>query len=101
MGFLSKEVRLGGRTSKESMFLKPPFNCRFGDFFWNFIRISPLYFKFPLENYNVIIDRIVKVPLEDPWDKEFCTIKAKGRKLFLKVCRFVMGFEEFKTITNF
>ena len=101
MGFLSKEVRLGGRTSKESMFLEPTFNCRFVDFFWNFIRIPPLYFKFPLEDYNAIIERIVKVPLEDPWNKEFCAIKAKGRKLFLKVCRFVMGFEEFKTITNF
>ena len=53
-----------------------------------------------MKNYNAIIDRIVKVPLEDPWNKEFCTIKAKGRKLFLKVSRFVMGFEEFKTIMN-
>ena len=90
MGFLSKEVRLGRRTSKESMFLAPTFNCRFGDFFWNFVRIPPLYFKFPLENYNAIIDRIVKVPLEDPRNKKFCTIKVKERKLFLKVRRFVM-----------
>ena len=90
MEFLSNEVRLRGRTSKESMFLEPAFNCRFGDFFWNFVRIPSLYFKFPLENYNAIIDRIVKVPLEDPRNKEFCTIKEKERKLFLKVRRFVM-----------
>ena len=71
MGFLSKEVRLGGRTSKESMFLEPTFNYRFGDFFRNFVRIPPFYFKFPLENYNAIIDRIIKIPLEDPRNKNF------------------------------
>ena len=86
MRFLSKEVRLGRRTSKKSMFLEPTFNCRFG----NFVRIPPFYFKFSLENYNAIIDRIVNVPLEDPRNKEFRTIKAKERKLFLKVRRFVM-----------
>ena len=54
-----------------------------------------------MENYNTIIDRIVKLPLEDPRNKEYYTIKAKGGKLFLKVRRFVMCFEEFKTIMNF
>ena len=39
--------------------------------------------------------------MKDPRDKEFYTIKAKGRKLFLKVRRFVMSFEEFKTIIDF
>ena len=54
-----------------------------------------------MKNYNAIIDRIVKIPLEDPRNKKLRIIKAIGRKLFLKVKRFVMYFEEFKTITNF
>ena len=52
-----------------------------------------------MENYNTIIEGVVKVPLGDTRNEEFCTKKAKERKLFLKGIRFVMCFEEF-TITD-
>ena len=95
--FWARKLDWEGRLPRTPCFWSQPS----GNFLWNSIRIPPFYFKFSLENYNAIIEWIVKVPLENPRNEEFCAIKAEGRKLFLKVRRFVIFFQEFKTITKF
>ena len=100
MGLLGQEVRLSGCISKEPMLLKPGFYSLFRDSFRDFIKIPPFHMEFSLKNRNAITMGEIKVPLVDPGNKEFCTVKAKDGKLFLKGGRLIVFFKKVKPTTD-